>query len=101
MQKNETHIALEIDMERNKPNIRAESIQILGLPIRLENVLNSAGFQTIGDLCENSRDECEAKLMKLRYFVARRRLGELPALLDQLEKLGVWSAVVEGNGGRA
>ena len=91
----------EIDMERDNSDIRTEPIQILSLPIRLENVLNSAGFQTIGDLCENSRDECEAKLMKLRYFVARRRLGELPALLDQLEKLGVWSAVVEGNGGRA
>lgn len=82
-------------MERNKPNIRAESIHILDLPIRIENVLYTVGIRTIGDLCENSRAECEEKLMKCRYFVARRRLGELPALLDQLEQLGVWSEVVK------
>ena len=70
---------------------RALSIDVLDQPIRVKNILNNIGLYTLGDICGNSREECEKTLSKFRYFVARGRHSELPSLLDELERLGVWN----------
>lgn len=78
----------------NESDIKNAPLSILFLPIRVLNVLNLAGFETIGDICKASRTECEKNLMKYRYFAARGRHSELPDLLNQLERLGVWNKPV-------
>ena len=80
--------------EINESNIKNEPLAILDLPLRVLNVLYVAGFETIGDICATSRAECEKELMKYRYFATRGKYSELPDLLSQLERLGVWGKPV-------